>query len=244
MHVVYLTTTDQPAPALDRLGMLEDSVRAQDAWMREASGLRWRLDVFEFRVRGQRRPVRAVDVTFVQAGVPSEQLTTLADIRGVLEAKGLDQPGKRYLVYAAVDAGPVCGEGEYPLSSDPAVVGAYSAVYLFSDAGCGSLDLAADRRSPSWAETIAQQELMHNDGAVPMTAPHDCKPTATAHVCTPGLVATGLDPETRDVMFPFASGPLSDKQLDLGRDDYFRHGLPHRDLADSPHLAPVRTGTG
>jgi len=236
VHVVYLTTKNQPAPALDRLGILEDSVRSQDAWLSEQAGLRWRLDVFSFRAPHRRRPVRAIDVTFVDSGARSEDLTTLADVEAVLTAHGLSDPEKRYLVYAATDAGSVCGEGDYPLSDDPNEVGRYSAVYLYSDEGCGGLDLAPDRRTPSWAESIAQQELMHNDGAVPLAAPHDCKPAATGHVCTPALVSLGGDPEMEDVMFPYASGPLAAKVLDRGRDDYFKHGLPLRDLADSPYL--------
>ena len=40
-------------------------------------------------------------------------------------------------------------------------------------------------------------------------------------------------------MYPFAGVPLSEKTLDLGNDDYFRHDLPLADFVDTPFLRPV-----
>lgn len=236
IHVVYVTTTDHPSPPLDRRGILEDSVRSIDAWTHRQAGMRWRLDTFRFDTPKRPRPVRAVDVTFVPSGRPGVEMDTLEEVRRLLAQHGLDRSGKRYLVYVASDAGNVCGEGEYPLGPEPEHTGNYSAVYLFSAKGCGTSDFAPNRRSPSWVEAVAAQELIHNDGTVPLAAPHACHVVSLGHVCTPGLVLTDLDPEREDVMFPFASGPLRKKVLDRGRDDYFRHPFPYRDLADSPYL--------
>jgi hypothetical protein len=235
VHVVYVTTTDQPSPALDRLGILEVSLRSQNRWLREQAGIAWRFDTFRFRPPGERRTVRLVDVTFVASGLPSRRLDSLEEVRRLLEARGFDRPARRYLAYVASDAGSVCGEAEYPLSNDPQDAERYGALYLYSDPGCGSRVFAERVARPSWSEAIAMQEFVHNDGIVPLTAPHNC-PSAPAHVCTPGLELTPLDPERADVMFPFVSGPLSEKVLDRDRDDYLDHDWPHRDFRQSPYL--------
>jgi hypothetical protein len=85
---------------------------------------------------------------------------------------------------------------------------------------------------------IAQQEIMHTDGIVPIGAPHGCFPNGIpAHVCTAPLVeAPELDPERFDVMFPVAIVPLSEKKVDIGRDDYFETPGPGAGLEDSPFL--------
>jgi hypothetical protein len=83
------------------------------------------------------------------------------------------------------------------------------------------------------------QEMIHNDGQVTLTAPHDCVVSLLAfgHVCTGPLWASpATDPESTDVMFPYVGLPLNEKQLDADNLDYFRHPFPFRDLEDSPYL--------
>lgn len=239
VHVAYVVPSDFPDQRLDRFGILEDSLRAQNHWMRRKAGLEWRLDTFRFRANGKRR--RAVDVTYVASRRPAAQLQTLDDVIEVLRDRGMKIGRKRYLAYVATDAGGVCGEAEFPVVPEEGSFGQYTALYMYSAAGCGGQSFASGPKKGSWAEAIAQHELIHNDGAVPLVAPHDCRPAFIGHVCTPGAVLfAGLDPEERDLMFPFASGPLRKKKLDLGRDDYFRHPFPYRDLANSPFLVRAR----
>lgn len=240
VHVVYLVAADAPDEGLDRDGTLDCSMRAQNRWFDEQSGMRWRLDVFKTKSRerstGKRVRIEAVDVTFVPSAKTGASLTGASQVREELRSKGFDLDHKRYLTFVAAQqgAGP-CGDAfldsASPFSQGD---GQYSQVYLFSSEGCHAHEFGVPG-SPSWAEMIAQQEIIHNDGAVPLGAPHHCLP-GYFHVCTGPLSLTNLDPERFDVMYPYVAVPLSEKVLDIGRDDYFRHFLPYKDLERSRYL--------
>jgi hypothetical protein len=238
---VYLLPADKPDEGLDVKGVLDLSLRAQNAWMaRETGGRTWRLDTFAFKAKvdGAARSLRALDVTFLRSKRPSDELRGLGAVADELKAADLVRPTKRYLVYAAVEGDGVCGRAAWPYAStDPEVVGQFAAVYLDAGHGCMSRDFAASVDSPGKSEAIAQQELMHNDGAVPLSAPHQC--ASVTHVCTAAVLGfTALDPERFDVMFPTVLVPLREKRLDLGRDDYYDAVVATRDLARSPFLTP------
>ncbi|HVE63808.1 MAG TPA: hypothetical protein VNB94_08415 [Mycobacteriales bacterium] len=240
VHVVYFLPADKPDESLDVAGVLDVSVAAQNAWLaRESGGRRWRFDTFEFDapVDGVTRRTTAYDITFVRSSRPASELHDITTIDDELVAAGLTQADKRYLIYAAVDGNGSCGSAYYPLTqpTNSAADGKYAGVYLDSSAGCRARDFASSIDSPGMTETIAQQEIMHNDGVVPLSAPHQCVPNYL-HVCTPGLALTGLDPERFDILFPYVGVPLRDKKLDLGRDDYFSAPGTIRDLARSPFL--------
>ncbi|MDQ3982974.1 MAG: hypothetical protein M3271_09890, partial [Actinomycetota bacterium] len=250
VHVVYLLASDAPDESLDTNGTLDCSMRAQNRWMREQSGMQWRLDTFKTRVSspgGGSRVVEAVDVTFIRTKIPREELSDASIVTRELELRGFKKERKRYLSFVAGgDDSGVCGDAWYPfLNNDPNSDGKYAQVYMFAVKECGGHDFGVPGK-PSFAETIAQQEIMHNDGMVPIGAPHGCGPISLpAHVCTPGLWASAvvgqdLDPERFDVMFPFVGLPLSEKKLDIGRDDYFAHPFPLRDLDESPYLEKAR----
>ncbi len=240
VHVVYFLPADKPDESLDVAGVLDVSVAAQNAWLaRESGGLKWRFDTFSFdaTVDGATQRITAYDVTFVRSSRPASELHDISTIDDELVAAGLTQTDKRYLIYAAVDGNGSCGSAYYPLGqpTNSAADGKYAGVYLDSVAGCSARDFATSVGSPGMTETIAQQEIMHNDGVVPLSAPHQCLPNYF-HVCTPGLALTALDPERFDILFPFVGVPLRDKKLDLGRDDYFQALGTIRDLARSPFL--------
>jgi len=240
VHVVYFLPADKPDESLDVAGVLDVSVAAQNAWLaRETGGRRWRFDTFSFdaTVDGAAQRITAYDVTFVRSSRSSSELRDITTIDDELVAAGLTQTDKRYLIYAAVDGNGSCGSAYYPLGqpTNSAADGKYAGVYLDSSTGCRARDFATSVGSPGMTETIAQQEIMHNDGVVPLSAPHQCLPNYL-HVCTPGLALTGLDPERFDILFPFVGVPLRDKKLDLGRDDYFQAPSTIRDLARSPFL--------
>ena len=247
LHVVYLRAAGMPDDHYDELGILEDSVRSMNVWMKQQTGnQQWRFDTYTFTATdpatGEPRSVEAIDVTFINSSKPSTSLDSAGEVEAELRARGLVQPNKRYLSYVAAGAGGVCGDAFYPFFPDTTPVdGIFSQVYLYSSEGCRAREFAPNATQPSYAETIAMQEMIHNDGMVPLPAPHDClvSPLAFAHVCTGPLWATGLDPERFDVMYPYVGLPLSEKKLDEDRLDYYRHPGPYRDLEQGLYLETV-----
>lgn len=249
VHVIYLVPADADDEALDTDGTLDCSARAQNQWFEEQSGgLRWRFDSFRTKVRtgGGTRAVEVTDVTFVRSSLPGAALSGAFEVKDELTKLGFDDSNKRYLSFVASEAAP-CGDALYPIAPPGTWVdGQYAQVYLFSTDGCRAHEFGVPG-APSWAEMIAQQELIHNDGLTSPGAPHGCLggiPPGFAHVCTGPLFATegsvNLDPERVDVMYPYVSVPLSEKVLDRGNDDYFGHPFPHLfDLEDTPYVERV-----
>lgn len=237
---------DKPDEALDTLGVLEDSVRSQNRWMAEESGLRWRFDTFTFTAThggtGEQHAATAIDVSFVRSELPAAELDDGFAIRDELARLGFYDQDKRYLSYVAGGSGGVCGDAIAPILVAPDEVGdgKYAQVYLDSIEGCGARGFAQNPLEPSLTEAIAQHELVHNDGMVRLGAPHNCAISAF-HICTgPLALYPGLDPEEPDLMYPFAGRSLAVKVLDRGRDDYFGD-LPYRGLEASPYLEPAGT---
>lgn len=248
IHPVYLLSWDAFDERLDVRGVIEDSMRAQNAWFREQSGgLQWRLDTFRFEWRDPSDPdaepveVEAADVTFLRHPRGSFSIPDL------LAEYGLNDPDKRYLVYAAAHVSGNCGLSDYPALEETNLIegfdGRNSVVLLNSPAECRARDFAPGPDEPSFTESIAQHVLLNSEGLVPSVAPHHCGGLVwTGSVCTGPLVADPeRDPELNDLMFPFAGlVPLSEQTLDRGNDDYFGHPFPYFDLEDSRYL--VRDG--
>lgn len=243
LHIVYLVPAGMPDDRYDELGILEDSVRSMNVWMKQQTGnQQWRLDTYTFQPAGSPTPVSAVDVTFIDSTKPGAQLTGATNVQAELEAHGLNDENKRYLTYVASNYGGVCGDAWYPLLPDSTPVdGQYSQVYLYSTDACRAREFAPNATQPSFAETIAMQEMIHNDGMVPLVAPHDCVVSLLAfgHVCTGPLWATGQDPERFDVMYPYVGLPLNEKKLDEDHLDYYRHLAPYKDLEQGLYLETV-----
>jgi hypothetical protein len=248
--VIYLVPSDSADEALDTKGTLACSVEAQNAWFEKASGgLRWRFDTFKDPAKGKGAAREIADVTFVRSMKPEADLVTSASVSEELRSLGFSDPNKRYLSYVASEAA-ACGDAIYPISLVPAgeVDGQYAQVYLKSPEGCKAEDFGTIAK-PGFSEAIALQEIVHNDGLTPPSAPHGCMggtPPGVAHVCTAVLFLTEsnlhLDPERVDLMYPYVSVPLSEKVLDRGNDDYFQHPFPHLfDLEDSPYLERVKS---
>ncbi len=237
VHVIYLVPSDAPDRRLDTDGRIDCSVRAQMRWFIEASeGLAWRIDTFVNDV-GR----RAIDITFVRAERTREELVYGGAVADELRKLGFADRDKRYLSYVqAGDNRSVCGDAIYPLdpTTEP-VDGRYAQVYLESNERCGAMRFGVPG-NPSISESIAQQELMHNDGLTPVGAPHTCAWSFIGHICTSALMFTNLDPERFDVMYPIISVPLSEKVLDIGHDDYYGHPWPIRDLSVSYYLKESR----
>ncbi len=194
-----------------------------------------------------------MDVTFIRSDLPATSLNDLQELRGLFAEHELTDTNKRYIAYVHSDGEGACGEagadvypfedGQVPVVSHSASVG-YSAVYLEGDPRCRARDFASGPTSSSYSEVISGHELIHNDGLVPIPAARHC-PEAPLHLYTPGLGLVAhvsgmeLDPEQFDLMYPKTGIPLSQKELDIGNDDYFRHPFPYRDLENSLFLERV-----
>ncbi len=249
IHVVFVLPAGGNDDRLDEFGVIEDSMRSQNVWMKQQTGnQQWRLDTYTFEwddpatEEVERTPVNAVDVTFIRSDLGDDQLDGVGEVQAELESHGLNSLTKRYLSYVASNAGGVCGDAWYPISVTGPVDGRYSDIYLNSSAGCRARDFAPNATSPWFTESIAMQEMVHNDAMVPLPAPHDCLVSAGAfgHVCTGPLWLTPqTDPEATDVMFPYVGLPLSAKFLDSDHLDYYRHPFPYNDLEQSYYLEVV-----
>ena len=251
LHIVYVLPAGAPDDQYDEKGILEDSMRSMNVWMKQQTGnqKQWRLDTFTFEwddpdtTQIESIPVNAVDVTFIRSNRLDDQLDGVSEVEGELVGKGLNQSNKRYLSFVASNAGGVCGDAWWSyVPTQDNFDGQYSDVYLYSSSGCRARDFAPNATTPSYSESIAMQEMVHNDGIVPPGAPHGCGPTSLpAHVCTGPLFLTPeLDPEHTDVMFPYVGLPLNQKKLDEDNLDYY--GTPYpgiRDLDQGAYLENV-----
>jgi hypothetical protein len=246
LHFVYVIPAGMPDDQFDEKGIIEDSARSMNVWTKQQINRQWRLDTFTFTWDDPATPeveaisVNAVDVTTIKSTKSDDQLDSVSEVEAELVSKGLDVGTKRYLSYVAANAGGVCGDAWWSLDPSAGPMdGQYSDIYLYSSSGCRARDFAQSATQPYFTETIAMQEMIHNDGAVPMSAPHNCvvSPLAYGHVCTgPLWVTPNLDPDSFDVMFPYVGLPLNQKKLDEDRLDYYGHPFPTRDLEQGFYL--------
>lgn len=247
VHVLYIVPQGAADEGLDTNGTLACSVLAQNEWIRAQSELEWRWDTALVDTASPSDPnsrIETLDVTFIRSTRAPGALDSGTEVQAELVVRGYTDPSKRYLSYVASGNGAgICGDAFYPLDHHVNEVdGKYAQVYLDSAEGCGARDFGTPATGGGLSEAIAQQELIHNDGMTPLGAPHTCTNAVLpfGHVCTgPLFVLPDVDPEGRDVMFPFVWYPLRDKVLDRGNDDYYDHGLPLAALETSAYLQPA-----
>lgn len=208
--VVYFVPRDRPDQGLDVDGTISASIGSMLGWFNAQMGSQPRM---------QRTASGAFDIVFVSGNKAASAYARLSDITSELASRGFKSATKRYLVFAAVNEGNVCGEGDYPLQ--PGASGHYAVTYLDSSAACGARDFGnGSAAGAGKAEAITAHEWLHMEGIEPLLAPHVCA-TSLYHVCTAALwEIPSLDPEETDVVFPIINLPLSQKVLDRGRDDY------------------------
>lgn len=234
-HGIYFVPKDATDESLDTNGSIDRSMKSMRAWFEREMGLKPRVD---------RLAAGGYDISFVRGDRDGISYASLEDIAAELAAKGFGAENKRYVIYAALNMGTVCGEGLWPVPLVGSTRGpGYAAVYLDSVPGCGAREFGSGTAAGAGrAEAIAAQEWLHAEGMVEVAALHHCA-LGAAHVCTGPLVAgayagmASLDPENADVLFPFVTVALADKVLDRDHDDYLDHSFPHlRDLRDSTWL--------
>jgi hypothetical protein len=165
----------------------------------------------------------ALDIGFVRLPNPGSWYVRPngTSLRLDEDLAGLFPPDEKTVVYydGRTFDGDVCGETDY--LSD--LTGGNTGIaYVYLDSGC---DLTPVGNGAS-AE-VAAHELLHNLGAVPAQAPHECD-TSGSHACD--------DPV--DVMYPFLAPDttLDTVVLDSGRDDYYGHGGAWWDVRNSGWL--------
>jgi hypothetical protein len=229
-HAIYFVPKDRVDERLDLgRGLIPRTLSGVGAWFRAQMGTAPRFDLTS---RGTH------DITFVRGRLRAGAYRSLDSIVDEIRSRGFDVPTKRYIVFATVARGATCGESQYPLAPAPAV-GRYLAVYLDSAKECRVREAGRGTAATAgYAEATVAHEWLHTEGVVPTLAPRHCAGHAY-HTCTGSLwLFPAMDPESRDVMFPYAGVPLRHKELDRGRDDYLDQALPHvRDLRTSPFLA-------
>lgn len=209
---------------------LVDSFNSLNAWyVREGIGA-LRLD---------RTSSGAMDIPFIRGNNPASSYTGVSSFEAELNPYLVNN--KRFIIFAAVDRGGVCGQAEWP--------GRFAAFFLDSTEACGVRDFGDGTLAGAGAaEVVAGHEILHNEGAVSLVAPNSCTIGLLhyGHICTPGgiLVEFGrLDPESVDMMFPYAifGFRLGEKVLDRNRDDYYQTSdnlwpFALVDLANSPYF--------
>lgn len=246
VHTIYMVPSDGVDYELDLDGTLTGALDAMNDWFaRETGGRRMRMDMFEYRQE------RYHDITFVRGLKTTAEYAdpngdgAFSTITAELAARGWSAYGgvKRYLIYyeGPAEAAGICGTAYYTLGSGYAQ---YSVVFLGAATGCGARDFGSPETGAGTSESIAVQEMLHNEGLVRPESLHHCAANQ-GHICTAQAgsqltrVNRGLDPESVDALFPYVTFALRDKKLDPGHDDYFEHPFPtHRDLKDSPFWEP------
>lgn len=253
IHSIYFVPADSADRQLDTNGRLRAGLNNVQAWFaRNSGGLTWRFD----ELPGTRG---VIDVTFVRGEHDDDhydRANSLSIVADELVRRGFDRPNKKYLVFYAGDTtdGPepyLCGEATVslhgPTQYHPVADGRYpgetsfAAVRLYSLCNSQRWGSAA---APGWPEATIMHELVHTQDLVSPGAPNACGAPVLggSHVCTfkqPVYAIGGtseLDPERRDLMYPFITGRLSDLVLDRGNNDYFRSPFGLLDLSHAPYV--------
>jgi len=234
-HVIYFVPADKADENLDGNGTIARSIDSVRAWFARETGYGGRA---ARRPRIDRTTTGVWDVTFVRGLQNASSYTSLGVISDELILRNYNDANKRYLIYAAVGRGNICGEGYFPT---PGLGGSgrFAAVYLDSSTACGGRDWGqGTAQTAGKTETVVVQEWLHNEGVTNPGAPHHCA-VSVFHICTGPLAMLpgDLDPEAPDASFPYINRPLSGKVLDRDHDDYLDHGWPHlSNLRDSTWL--------
>ncbi len=256
VHLVYLVPKGAKDLRRDVDGSLARAADQIQEWFRrETGGRQVRFDTY--RSGGRQVP----DITFVRSARTNYScvMTTATDTRCLeqivdsrtggprtapidlvdqdLAKAGLTAPGVRYLVLVQGGANIICGMAQGPDSTDrdPAHVGRVAAVFLGSE--------YCPNEAPGLGGQVDWElvhEYLHQDGAVPLGAPHQCAGTS-GHVCTAGLAngspySDPFDPQRADILYPSPGIGLMEAHLDLGHDDYYGTAVGLRDVEDSPWL--------
>jgi hypothetical protein len=210
IHWVYMIPSDGPDDLATLGSIMQADAEQIDAWWRREDPVRTpRNDLTTFSCGTQ------LDVTTVRMTQTGAQLAPLqgrfAAVAETLEDNGFRSPFTKYVVYydGPTTNANICGQG----GSEGSGFGV-AAVYIRA---CVGVSTAA----------VAAHEFLHTAGAVSSRAPGDCDGERSGHVCD----------DERDLMYWRVGGvPLTEKLLDVGRNDYYGHAGSWTDTQDSAWL--------
>jgi hypothetical protein len=215
-----------PADGVDEFAAVASGIATDaawiDGWWRAQDPTRApRFDRYPFP--GCTSTFGALDIGFVRLPNPAAYYVRPSGtaLRLDRDLAGRFPPAQKTLVYydGRTFDGDVCGETD-DLADDTG--GDSGIAYVYLDSGCHLTPVG----NGASAE-VAAHELLHNLGAVPDEAPHQCADSGS-HACD----------DASDVMYPVL-GPgstLDDTVLDVGRDDYYGHAGTWWDVRNSGWL--------
>lgn len=222
IRFVYAVPSDAPDNFLSTAsGIATDAAWIDQWWETQDATRAPRFDRYPFP--GCTSKYAALDIGFVRLPNRSAVYTleNTPSIRLDRELRSVFSDNQKTIVYfdAPIATSTTCGETDY-LADDSG--GAKGIVYIFMQ--------SCSVGPPGTGQTaeIAAHELLHNLGAVPEGAPHECE-RSSGHVCD----------STFDVMYPFLGeeSTLDGVALDAGRDDYYGHSGIVWDVQDSDWLS-------
>ncbi|MEP6978423.1 MAG: hypothetical protein ABI948_10265 [Thermoleophilia bacterium] len=238
IHVIYAI----PSDGADRFGSftspIATDISAMDGWWRSQDAARTpRFDLFAFA--GCTTHFGDLDIGFARLPRPGSAYAGFNLLQLSADLTAFAPPNVKNVVYydGPTDDPNVCGTTGYLATRQGGQFG-FAFVWLRSDCDVdvGTGNLTAE---------VAVHELVHNLGAVPTGAPHECAAPNDGHVCD----------STADLLYPFVTSgaSLTTEFLDVGRDDYYGHSGSWWDVQDSDWLmhlplftltAAVAGGTG
>ena len=225
VHVVYARAADRPSRFFELAPLIARDLAAVDEWWRSQDPTRSpRFDLAGFP--GCDTEFGALDVSSIVLADDADTSTfegTFTAVPAALAANGHDATFKKYLVYLDAPAPPgFCGLTR----SNPVAGGASGAAVVYFSGGVCLMDQLGSGNS--WPAATAAHELLHalNAFAIGLGGPNICN---SGHVCDAPEDILASDPRS-----PLH---LSDRVLDVGRDDYYGHSGPWWDIQDSAWLA-------
>lgn len=214
IHVVYAYPADGADGFAAAASPIASVVAKVDAWWQGQDAARTpRFDLYSFPGCSG---FGGLDISVVKLSLTSAQLQP-SDGRFALIERAIPsfEPGVKPLVFydGPIDQPDLCGTA----GGDPES-GSGSFGVLYTRSTCmTSVDSEA---------AVFAHELTHELGSPTPFSPHAC-PGDTGHVCD----------SNHDLMYPYLSfDSIDDLVLDVGRDDYYRHGGRQFDLAASGWL--------
>ncbi len=223
IHLVYAIPADGVDRAFDTNGSIRTSIESISYWFNtESGGLNLRWDTY----KGE------LDITFFQLALNENTVTIFgAYVRDVLEqqlnAAGAIRPIKQYMVFYDGGSTYACGGGPWP----PLLYGVVSAMYLQGEPpgaiGCNTNQLGASPSVPGYLDIAMLHEFIHALGL--------------ASTCAPNHHLSGhVSDSPNDLMWAGDAPWNLPPRLDIGNDDYFRHGNPDcPDLANVGYIVPL-----
>lgn len=222
VRFVYAVPADAPDKfAATASGIATDAAWIDSWWQTQDPTRTPRFDKYAFP--GCAPGFGQLDIGFVRLPNPAfyYQVPQTPSLRLDRDFQQLFPANEKTIVYfdSPIRDKQVCGETDYLANTQG---GAQGAVYIYLQSGCN-----VGAAGAGGTAEVAAHELLHNLGAVPDGAPHEC-PSSASHACD----------STTDIMYPYITdgSTLDTVQLDVGHDDYYAHSGSWWDVQDSSWL--------